>query len=374
MRVFRLLTPCALLLVVALASSCADLLGPPVVYGTATYRERTALPANARLEVTMFKLARGEGSSETIATVAVDDPGNPPIRFALAYDPARIVEGARYAAEATIRAGDRVLFRTAAPVPVLTQEFPKTTINIVLEKVPAPPPPAPVVRVSPAERALAALRSKLDTADKISGSYKAGTYEATYEAFLDGDALVAVREARNYGDAGSAKVVFYFRDGILVAYDEEGTRRAAAKAAGAQTTNNTTLALNFTGGRYANGRKTVNGTAGQPSETEIRDAVTEARDARDRLIADAASGQTSTGLGPVRFGCADGSKFLVTFSRDPLRAIITAVGHPSAVLLPQATRTGFRFVDGRTELRGKGREADIRWDGAAAIRCTAASP
>jgi putative lipoprotein len=370
MRLFCIARHLAWLPLVALVSGCAGLLGPPVVYGTVSSGEPMALPANARLEVVLTDLSRSDGSAEPIANVAIDNPGAAPIRFAIAYDPARIVEERRYAVEATIRAGDRVLFRSADRVPVLTGEY-LARVDVPVQRAPAPPP-APVARVSPAERALQTIRGSLDELMKIGGSYKTPEMEATYEAFLDGDALVAVREARSFGERGSAKAAFYFRDGVLLAYEEEATREAPA---GAARTNKTTLALNFAGGRYTTGRKTVNGTPGQPSEIEIRNAVTEARDARDRLIADAAMGATSTGLGPVRFGCADGSKFLVTFSRDPLRAIITAVGHPSAVLLPQTTRAGFRYTDGKTDLRGKGREVEIRWDGATTpIRCTAASP
>ena len=352
-------------------SACAGLIGPPVVYGTVSSGERAALPANARLEVVMVDASQEEGSGEPIANMAIDNPGAMPIRFALAYDPERIAEQRRYAVEATIRAGDRVLYRSERRVPLETGEG-ISRVAVPVERAPAPPPPPPVARVSPTERALATIRGSLDDMVKIGGAYKTPEVEATYEAFIDGEALVAVREARSYGDRGSARVAFYFRDGVLLAYEEEASRQAPD---GAGRTNRTTLALNFAGGRYTTGRKTVNGVAGQPSEIEIRSAVTEARDARDRLIADAAMGQTSAGLGPVRFGCADGSKFLVTFSRDPVRALVTAVGHPSAVLLPQPARSGFRFTDGKTDLRGTSREVERRWEpGATPIRCTAASP
>ncbi|HEX7006943.1 MAG TPA: YbaY family lipoprotein [Alphaproteobacteria bacterium] len=374
MRLFDVARLVTGLLLATLVSACANLLGPPVVYGTVYSDDSMDLPSDARLEVRLVDLSAG-ASGESIANVAVDNPGSAPILFAIAYDPARIDEQGRYAVEAAIRAGDRVVYRSADQVAVLTRENP-TRVDILVRAVPPPPPPPqPPARVTPAERAVAAIRGSLDNLTKISGSYQTADVDATYEAFLDGDALVAVRESRNFGARGEAKVAFYYHDGILLAYEEEATRHGPAGAAGAARTNRTTLALNFSGGRYTTGRKTVNGTPGQPSETEIRNAIAEARDARDRLIADAALGRTSAGLGPVRFGCADGSKFLVTFSRDPLRAVITGVGHPSAVLLPEAARTGFRYTDGRTDLRGKGREVEIRWDGATRpVLCTAASP
>jgi putative lipoprotein len=373
MRFVGIVRHAAWLALAALLSACAGLLGPPVVFGTASYGERTAaLPSNSRLEVTLVDVSDGS-AAEVIANSAVDNPGASPIRFAIAYDPARIDELQRYAVEAVIRSGDRVLYRSAERVPVLTEDYP-TQIAIYLQRVPPPPPPAPPARQSPSERAVATIRNALDAMDKVSGSYQAGEMQATYDAFLDGDALAAVRETRTFGDTGASKVAFYYRDGILLTYEEEETRTSTAGAPGSERTNRTTLALNFSGGRYTSGRKTVNGTPGQPSEADIRDAVAEARDARDRLIADAAMGKTSAGLGPVRFGCADGSKFLGTFGHEPLRVVLTAVGHPSAVLLPQPARTGFRYSDGHTDLRGKGREIEVRWEGAQPVRCTAVSP
>ena len=364
----------AWLVLVALLSACADLLGPPVVFGTATYDEQVALPANARLEVTLVELSRDGSTAEAIANTSVDDPSNPPVRFAIAYDPKRIDDKRRYAVEATVKVGERVLYRSTERVPVLTDELTPPKVVILLRRLPPPPPPPPTTRMTPAERAVAAIRTRLDKLEKITGSYTVGDTDATYEAFLDGDTLIAMREARKLGGLGTAQVTFYYREGLLVAYEEEATHIAPPSSPTPGRTTRSSLYLEFTGGRYSKGRKIVNGTPGQPAEREIRDAVTEGQTARDRLIADAAAGRTSTGLGPLRFGCADGGEFFVTFSRDPLRAVVSAVGHPSAVLLPMPIRAGFRFVDGRTELRGMGREVSMRWDGAQAVHCSATSP
>jgi len=371
MRFLEFARLAALLSLVALLAACDSLLGPPVVYGAVAFREPSALPSNARLEVTMVEL-KSDGSVETVANTAVDNPGSPPIRFALAYDPKRIDENGRYAIEATVRAGERVLYRSDERVAVLTGDAP-SRVTLLLSRAPVPPPPPPVVKQTPAERAVAAIRARLDKLDKITGAYNVGDVDATYEAFLDGQTLVAMREARKLGGQASAQVAFYYREGTLLAYEEEAQRLPPGAAAGAPL-QRTTLDLQFAGGRYSAGRKTVNGTPGQPNEREIRDAVAEGQAARDRLVSDAAAGRTSTGLGPLRFGCADGSEFFVTFGREPLRAIVSAVGHPSAVLLPVPVRAGYRFGAGRTDLRGSGREATVRWEGAQPVRCTAATP
>jgi len=63
------------------------------IQGTATYRERIALPA----------------------------AGNPPIWFDIAVDPARIFPDRRYVVRARILIGGRLMFTTDSSYPVLTE-------------------------------------------------------------------------------------------------------------------------------------------------------------------------------------------------------------------------------------------------------------
>src|SRR5690606_8439915 len=81
MRLFDVARLVTGLLLAALVSACANLLGPPVVYGTVYSDDSMDLPSDARLEVRLVDPS-GDGSGETIANVAVDDPGSAPIRFA----------------------------------------------------------------------------------------------------------------------------------------------------------------------------------------------------------------------------------------------------------------------------------------------------
>ena len=88
--------------------------------GTATYRERMALPPGAVLEVTLEDVSRGDAPGETIASTRIESPGMPPISFRLAYDQRRIVSSRRYGVRARITAADALLFITDTVVPVLT--------------------------------------------------------------------------------------------------------------------------------------------------------------------------------------------------------------------------------------------------------------
>jgi putative lipoprotein len=91
-----------------------------IVKGTATFRERMALPPDAILEATLEDVSKADAAAEQIAQTRVEHPGNPPIPFEIKYDPARITPNHRYAVRARILVGEQLLFTTDQQYPVLT--------------------------------------------------------------------------------------------------------------------------------------------------------------------------------------------------------------------------------------------------------------
>ncbi|MES2055270.1 MAG: YbaY family lipoprotein [Pseudomonadota bacterium] len=74
--------------------------------GTASYRERIALQADARLEVEIRDVSLMDAPAPLIAKVEIPTAGRqPPLAFTLNYDPARIVPRNRYAVSARITDG-----------------------------------------------------------------------------------------------------------------------------------------------------------------------------------------------------------------------------------------------------------------------------
>jgi putative lipoprotein len=88
------------------------------VKGTATYRERIAMPADAVFEATLEDVSRADAPAEVISRRRIASPGNPPIAFEITYDPARIVEGRRYAVRARVLVNDQLFFTTDQSYPV----------------------------------------------------------------------------------------------------------------------------------------------------------------------------------------------------------------------------------------------------------------
>jgi uncharacterized lipoprotein YbaY/heat shock protein HslJ len=114
------------------------------ILGTASYRERMALPPGAVLEATLEDVSRADAKAETIAQTRVTSPGNPPIAFTIAYDPAKIVADHRYVVRAKILVNDKLLFSTDTAAPVITGGRP-TSIKLMMRKVGGgqTPPPTP---------------------------------------------------------------------------------------------------------------------------------------------------------------------------------------------------------------------------------------
>lgn len=90
------------------------------VTGTAFYRERIALPADAVFEVTLEEVATRGAPPGLIARVRSEQPGNPPIPFVISYDPARINPNRSYVVRARILVDEQQWFATSQTYPVLT--------------------------------------------------------------------------------------------------------------------------------------------------------------------------------------------------------------------------------------------------------------
>jgi len=103
---------------------------PAVLRGTATYRERIALPPGTVLELVLEDTARADAPAVRIAGLGIPVQGQVPIEFALPYDPARLDPRARPVLRAILSHEGRVLFRTATAHPVPDAAAPVTLLLV----------------------------------------------------------------------------------------------------------------------------------------------------------------------------------------------------------------------------------------------------
>ena len=105
-----------------------------VVRGTATFRERIAMPPGAVFEATLEDVSLADAPATTIATFRKEDAGNPPYRFELAYDPVKIIPSRVYAVRARVTLAGRLLFTTDQSYPVIPGDSP-TFVELLLKRV-----------------------------------------------------------------------------------------------------------------------------------------------------------------------------------------------------------------------------------------------
>jgi len=87
--------------------------------GSALYRERIALPADAVFEAELQDVSRADAAALVLGRARLEPAGQPPFRFEIAYNDADIQAGRRYNVRATIRHGQQLLFTTDKLYPVL---------------------------------------------------------------------------------------------------------------------------------------------------------------------------------------------------------------------------------------------------------------
>lgn len=113
--------------------------GSELIIGTATFRERIAVPPEAVFEAMLENVSRADALAEVIGQVRIDSPGNPPIRFQIPYDVTRIETNHTYSVRARIVLDGRLMFVTDKVYPVLTRGA-GSSAEILLNRTSGPVP------------------------------------------------------------------------------------------------------------------------------------------------------------------------------------------------------------------------------------------
>jgi uncharacterized lipoprotein YbaY len=104
-----------------------------VVTGTITYRNRSALPPTAVIEVTLADISLADAPAKAISTQRIEAGGKqPPFPYELPYDPAQIDQKNTYSVSARITEGNDLLFISDTVIPVLTRGAPMTNVQILV--------------------------------------------------------------------------------------------------------------------------------------------------------------------------------------------------------------------------------------------------
>ncbi|HSO83704.1 META domain-containing protein [Thiocapsa sp.] len=112
--------------------------GAATLEGTATWRERIALPEGTVLEVVIEDISRADAPAGRIASTVVEDVRTPPVSFGIDYDPAALSPRGVYAVRATLRRNAELLFTTDRITRVLRAGDPER-VELMLRAVQSAP-------------------------------------------------------------------------------------------------------------------------------------------------------------------------------------------------------------------------------------------
>jgi uncharacterized lipoprotein YbaY/heat shock protein HslJ len=91
-----------------------------VVSGTASYRERIALPPGAVFEAVLEDVSTADGPVVELGRTTIADPGNPPFAFEIDFEPADVKPAHTYSVRAQVSVGRKLMFVSDKTSPVLT--------------------------------------------------------------------------------------------------------------------------------------------------------------------------------------------------------------------------------------------------------------
>ena len=117
--------------------SASDARGDSRIRGSATYRERIALPAGAVFEAILEDVSRADAPAQVIAGMSSESLGNPPIVFEIPYDASKIDEGHSYSVRARILVAGQLFFTSMQSYPVLTRGN-GNEVNVLLQRASSP--------------------------------------------------------------------------------------------------------------------------------------------------------------------------------------------------------------------------------------------
>ena len=106
--------------------------------GSASLRERIALPPDAVFEAVLIDIAIADAPARELGRVRLEPAGQPPFRFTIPYRDSDLNSRGRYAVRATLRQGERLLFTTDTITPVLEggpQAGPQPPVTLQLVQV-----------------------------------------------------------------------------------------------------------------------------------------------------------------------------------------------------------------------------------------------
>ena len=119
----------------AVASAAVAPAEQATLEGTVWYRQRSALPEDAVVEVRLLDVSLADAPATVLARTQIVPTTQVPIAFTLHYDAAQIQPAHSYALQAKILHGDALLFISTERYEVLTRNAPSSGVQVRVDPV-----------------------------------------------------------------------------------------------------------------------------------------------------------------------------------------------------------------------------------------------
>jgi len=132
--------PVAFMAAAATVLGCSSAAAEDTVTGTITFNENVRIQPQSVLDVSLQDVSLADAPSVELAGISIEDPGQPPYTFEIAYDDEAIDARHTYVVMASIRHDGALLFTTDTAYPVITRGAGKE-VALVMRMVSDGPPP-----------------------------------------------------------------------------------------------------------------------------------------------------------------------------------------------------------------------------------------
>lgn len=193
-----------LLLALVLAATACGPLGESAVTGRVTFVREVQLPEGAVVVVSLSDISLADAAAVELGRTVIENPGQLPVRFRIAYDPAAINPRNEYSLQARITEGGSLLYVNDTVHPVLTRGAPDDS-------------DVRVVSVDPFDRCVAPLPVRLDAGNTHQPDVDDADIRVRLVDVSDPDDRAIVTASRRAGYSGSFPIeLFLPEEGVAI--------------------------------------------------------------------------------------------------------------------------------------------------------------
>ena len=197
--------------------------------GEVVYQKPITLTKEAVVKIQLLDISKQNEKSKVIAEKIIKNPGQMPIAFEIQYNPDDILPINKYSLKVYIVENGSLLFTSESMYPVINNGIAEgVKLKVVsidsklkLETEGVNSRTQKFNLNTPSE-----ITALMDEMQLVTGNWYMGEAKSNFQAYYAGDELKLIIEQMDMGEYGSSEYRYYFKDGYLFYYEQNGKRTA----------------------------------------------------------------------------------------------------------------------------------------------------